>query len=54
MRAIQIFIAVAAGILLGWAATTKSIATDCDRLGAFYDGRNIHHCTLAPFNPEKN
>lgn len=51
MRAIQIFTAIAAGLLLGWAASTKSIAEDCDRLGAFYDGRNIHHCQAATFAP---
>lgn len=44
MRAIQIFMAVAAGLLIGWAASTKSIAEDCERLGAFYDGRSVHHC----------
>lgn len=54
MRAIQVFTAIAAGLLLGWAISTKSIADDCERLGAFYDGRNIHHCTSAPLNQEKN
>ena len=54
MRAIQIFTAIAAGLLLGWATSTKSIATDCERLGAFYDGRDIHHCTAAVFTHETN
>ena len=47
MRAIQIFVATAAGLLVGWAVSTKSIAEDCERLGAFYDGRNIHQCNAA-------
>lgn len=54
MRAIQIFIATAAGLLVGWAVSTKSIAEDCERLGAFYDGRNIHHCTSESLKYEKN
>lgn len=53
MRAIQIFVGIAAGLLLGWASSTKSIAKDCERLGAFYDGRNIHHCTES-LKHEKN
>lgn len=56
MRAIQVFTSIAAGLLLGWAASTKSIAKDCESLGAFYDGRNIHHyntATLAPAGQPK-
>lgn len=52
MRVIQIFIGISAGLLLGWAASTKSIATDCERLGAFYDGRDIHHCNAAHTSAE--
>jgi hypothetical protein len=54
MRAIQIFTAIAAGLLLGWAISTRSIADDCERLGSFYDGRNIHHCTSESLKDEKN
>lgn len=52
MRAIQILVAITAGLLLGWATSTKSIAGDCERLGAFYDGTDIHHCTAAVLTPD--
>lgn len=54
MRVIQIFIGISADLLLGWAASTNSIATDCERLGAFYDDRDIHHCTSAQLKHETN
>jgi len=45
MSAARIFALVLLASLSGWLAARNAIASDCERLGTFYDGRNTHHCS---------
>ena len=33
------------GVLIGWVHAQKNIATGCKKLGAFYVGDDVFHCT---------
>lgn len=54
MSAIRIFALVVLALLSGWLAARDAIATDCKRLGSFYDGQNIHHCTPTTLSHKSN
>lgn len=45
MSAPRIFALVVLASLSGWLAARNAIVSDCHRLGAFFDGTHLHHCT---------
>lgn len=54
MSATRIFALVVLASLSGWIAARHVIARDCDRLGAFFDGARLHHCTPTKTTDENN
>lgn len=34
------------GVLLGWVYAHYTVATECERLGAFYVGSKVYECKL--------
>lgn len=52
MRSVRLAAALLAGALLGWSMAYRAVATDCENLGAFYDGKRVQRC--APVGLIKN
>ena len=45
MNASRIFVIVVIASLSGWLSARNAIVSDCDRIGAFFDGARVHHCS---------
>lgn len=41
-----IFLAAMASFFITWAAAHETVATECERLGAFYVGQKVYECKL--------
>lgn len=52
MSSVRLAAAFLIGTLFGWAMAYKAVATDCERLGAFYDGKRVQRCSAS--GPIKN
>lgn len=42
---ILVFSSFALGALLSWDSARKDVASECKKLGAFYVGDDVFHCT---------
>lgn len=54
MSAFRVFALVVIASLSGWLAARNAIVSDCDRLGAFFDGTRLHHCSPTITTEENN
>ena len=43
---LAMLVTAAIGLVTGSAASTKSIATECEKIGAFYTGGKVYTCNL--------
>ena len=52
--ALWIVLAVLFGIVVGWLVAHQTVATECQKLGAFYVGRTVFECKAraAPGAPD--
>jgi uncharacterized protein YneF (UPF0154 family) len=46
--ALSIVLAMLLGIVIGWLVAHHTIATECQKLGAFYVGRTVFECKVRP------
>jgi hypothetical protein len=53
MTAFWVLLALVVGFLVGWSAAHKTVAIECDRLGAFFVGTTVYHCTSIDPTPTK-
>jgi hypothetical protein len=45
MTAFWVLLALVVGMWMGWNVAHNTVAAECERLGSFFVGKTVYHCT---------